>query len=152
LLSGLLQMFNWVAPARALRIPREVREMFHLSEPTSDDLALPDDLPGADRVARLHVRVPGGQVRRVRDDHDPGGVGAVGVVPADVHDAPVAGRPDRRAVRGDDVDAVVEVGAPVPRSVARVAAAAELAADPADERPAEAAVELRGDVPARPLL
>ena len=43
LLSGLLQIFNWVAPARALRIPREVREMFHLPEPTSDALALPDD-------------------------------------------------------------------------------------------------------------
>jgi len=43
LLCGLLNVFNWVAPSRALRLPREIREMFHLSEPTSEALALPDD-------------------------------------------------------------------------------------------------------------
>ena len=49
------------------------------------------------RVLRLHVGVPGLQPGAVGDDHDPGRVGAVGVVPADVGDDAVARRADRRA-------------------------------------------------------
>ena len=40
LLAGLLNVFNWVAPARAAQIPRWVREKFHLAEPTSEEKAL----------------------------------------------------------------------------------------------------------------
>ena len=43
LLCGLLHVFNWVAPSRAHRLPREIREMFHLPEPTAEALARPDD-------------------------------------------------------------------------------------------------------------
>jgi hypothetical protein len=43
LLGGLLHLFNWIAPARALQIPAEIRETFHLSKPTTEDLALPED-------------------------------------------------------------------------------------------------------------
>jgi hypothetical protein len=52
LLTGLLHLFNWVAPARALRLPREIRELLHLAEPNADDLALPDD----ERVRLLDSR------------------------------------------------------------------------------------------------
>lgn len=40
LLAGLLNVFNWVAPARALGLPSWVRERFHLPQPTSEELAL----------------------------------------------------------------------------------------------------------------
>ena len=40
LLAGLLNVFNWVAPARAAQIPRWVREKFHLVEPTAAEKKL----------------------------------------------------------------------------------------------------------------
>jgi hypothetical protein len=40
LLGGLLQLFNWIAPSRARKLPAEIRERFHLVEPSSEDLAL----------------------------------------------------------------------------------------------------------------
>jgi hypothetical protein len=40
LLGGLLQIFNWIAPARALTLPAWVRKEFCLREPTSEELAL----------------------------------------------------------------------------------------------------------------
>jgi hypothetical protein len=43
LLGGLLQVFNWIAPARAMRIPSEIRTEFHLSAPSGEDLFLPED-------------------------------------------------------------------------------------------------------------
>jgi hypothetical protein len=43
LLGGLLQVFNWIAPARAKELPGAVREMFHLPEATSEELAQADD-------------------------------------------------------------------------------------------------------------
>jgi hypothetical protein len=43
LLAGLLHLFNWVAPARALQLPEQVRESFHLSRPSAEDLALPEE-------------------------------------------------------------------------------------------------------------
>src|SRR5690242_20156495 len=82
-----------------------------------DDLALLHALPDIDRSLRLHVRIPGPQVPGVGDDHDPGGIGAVGPVPADVDDLPAGRSPDRGAVRPDEVDAVMEVGATVARGV-----------------------------------
>jgi hypothetical protein len=42
LLAGLLQVFNWVSPAEAQRIPKSVREKFCLPDITSGDLELPD--------------------------------------------------------------------------------------------------------------
>ncbi len=39
LLAGLLQVFNWLAPAKAREIPAEVRRHFCLPEPTSEALA-----------------------------------------------------------------------------------------------------------------
>src|SRR4029453_14530760 len=104
---------------------------------------VPNDLAGAHVLANrhrrrwLHMRIPGLQVRRVGDDHDPGRVGAVCVVPAHIHDRALARGPDRRAIRPDDVDAVVEVGTAVAGAVARVTAAADLAADPPAKRPGE---------------
>src|SRR3954470_11139728 len=65
----------------------------------------------AARVAWLHVGVPGLQPLAVGDDDDPCRIGAVGIVPADVDDRAGARRLDGRAVRRDEVDAGVEVGA-----------------------------------------
>jgi hypothetical protein len=42
LLAGLLQIFNWLAPARAVQIPHAVRRHFCLAEPTSEALANPE--------------------------------------------------------------------------------------------------------------
>jgi hypothetical protein len=52
LLSGLLQVFNWVSPDRAKLIPPEIRREFNLPEVTSDDLALPQNY----RVELLDIR------------------------------------------------------------------------------------------------
>ena len=43
LLAGLLHLFNWMAPARALKLPAEIRDPFHLPRPSAEDLALPED-------------------------------------------------------------------------------------------------------------
>ena len=43
LLAGLLHLFNWIAPSRALRLPSEIRDVFQLPLPTAGDLALPED-------------------------------------------------------------------------------------------------------------
>lgn len=43
LLGGLLQVFNWVAPAQAKEIPARIREHFCLPAVTSKDLEVPDD-------------------------------------------------------------------------------------------------------------
>jgi hypothetical protein len=40
LLTGLLHVFNWVAPAKAAQLPEWVRERFHLANITSADLNL----------------------------------------------------------------------------------------------------------------
>jgi hypothetical protein len=42
LLGGLLQVFNWVAPAEAKQIPQRVRDHFCLRDIRSEDLQLPD--------------------------------------------------------------------------------------------------------------
>ena len=42
LLGGLLQVFNWVAPAEAKQIPERIRKQFCLPDITSSDLQLPD--------------------------------------------------------------------------------------------------------------
>lgn len=42
LLAGLLHIFNWLAPTRALTIPLEVRRHFCLSDPDSEVLARPE--------------------------------------------------------------------------------------------------------------
>ncbi len=42
LLAGLLQVFNWVAPAQALKIPQEIRRHFFLPQPDSGALARPE--------------------------------------------------------------------------------------------------------------
>ena len=42
LLAGLLQVFNWVAPEEAKKIPTEIRRHFCLPEITSEDLETPD--------------------------------------------------------------------------------------------------------------
>ena len=42
LLGGLLQVFNWVAPVEAEKIPQHVRERFCLRKITSADLTVPD--------------------------------------------------------------------------------------------------------------
>jgi hypothetical protein len=42
LLGGLLQVFNWVAPAQAKHIPERIRKHFGLSEVTAVDLEVPD--------------------------------------------------------------------------------------------------------------
>lgn len=42
LLGGLLQVFNWVAPAEAKKMPAPIRERFCLREITSHDLDVPD--------------------------------------------------------------------------------------------------------------
>lgn len=39
LLNGLLQVFNWLAPEQARKIPETIRARFHLPVPTSADLA-----------------------------------------------------------------------------------------------------------------
>ena len=52
LLAGLLNVFNWVAPARAAQIPGWVREKYHLVDPTAEEKAL--DLQ--ERVALLDSR------------------------------------------------------------------------------------------------
>lgn len=52
LLSGLLQVFNWVSPVRARLIPEKIRELFHLPEPRPQELELPGEL----RVALLDSR------------------------------------------------------------------------------------------------
>lgn len=43
LLAALVQTFAWVAPARAARIPRPVREALGLPEPSPAELALPEN-------------------------------------------------------------------------------------------------------------
>ena len=43
LLGGLLQVFNWVAPAEAARIPAAIRDLFCLADVTSQDLEVPDN-------------------------------------------------------------------------------------------------------------
>src|SRR5262245_21016863 len=98
----------------------------------ADQLALLDLTAGLDPArerVRLHVGVPGLEIAGVDDDHDPGRVGAVGVIPADVADSTGPGGPDRlaAATRCHDVDPVVVVGAAVARPVAGVRAAAVLA-------------------------
>lgn len=52
LLSGLLQVFNWVAPREAREIPERIRRMFHLPELTAEELAEPEQ----PRVAVLDSR------------------------------------------------------------------------------------------------
>ena len=82
----------------------------------ADDLAgRARGCPGGCRPgSRLHVGVPGLEPGAVGDDHDPGRVGAVGVVPADVRDDAVARGADLGAGRRDDVDALVEVARSCP--------------------------------------
>lgn len=43
LLSGLLQVFNWVAPAQAKEIPSRIREQFCLPKVTMAELEIPDN-------------------------------------------------------------------------------------------------------------
>jgi hypothetical protein len=52
LLGGLLQVFNWVAPAEALSIPSTIRERFCLREATSEE----SEKPGTDRKMLLDSR------------------------------------------------------------------------------------------------
>src|SRR5262245_9014298 len=122
-----------------------------------------DDLPGLDRTpdtdpagerVALHVGVPRLQVGGVDDEHDPGRLGAVGVVPAEVAGPAWSGGRDRgaAALRRDDVDAVVEVRAALAGPIAGIRAAAELTGDHALHRPLERAVELRRDVAELDLL
>ncbi len=42
LLGGLLQVFNWVAPAEAKQIPDRIRKLFCLPDVTTADLEVPD--------------------------------------------------------------------------------------------------------------
>lgn len=42
LLAGLLQVFNWVAPAEAKEIPANIRKLFCLPDASSADLEVPD--------------------------------------------------------------------------------------------------------------
>jgi hypothetical protein len=42
LLRGLLQVFNWLAPAKAMEIPAGIRERFCLKQPSSEALAQPE--------------------------------------------------------------------------------------------------------------
>ena len=42
LLGGLLQVFNWVAPEEAIKIPAQIRQQFCLPDITSADLETPD--------------------------------------------------------------------------------------------------------------
>jgi hypothetical protein len=47
LLGGLLQVFNWISPAKAAHLPENVRREFCLEQPTFDDLSLaPEYRPG----------------------------------------------------------------------------------------------------------
>jgi hypothetical protein len=39
LLGGLLQVFNWLAPAKALQLPETIRQRFCLKQPSADALA-----------------------------------------------------------------------------------------------------------------
>ncbi len=43
LLGGLLHVFNWVAPSKAIWLPAGIRELFHLAEITGGDLGMPED-------------------------------------------------------------------------------------------------------------
>src|SRR6185437_2842219 len=126
---------------RAGRVPRVAL--------VADELALLDHAAGVEaaRVARLQVGVPRLHRIAVGDDHDPGRVGAVRVVPADVDDGAVAGRTDGRAVRGDDVDALVEMRAVAQRRLPREPGAPEVLRHVPVHRPFQLAVVGRGDVP-----
>src|SRR4051794_18120499 len=112
-----------------------------------DDLALLDALPDVDRSLRLHVRVPRAEVPGVGDHHDPRRIRTVGPVPADVDHLATGRRADRRSVRPDEVDPVVEVSASVTRGVILERAAAVLTADgEVVHGPAHRPVELARDV------
>lgn len=52
LLGGLLQVFNWVAPAEAKEIPAEIRQRFCLRDVTAEDL----QVPAAERKLLLDSR------------------------------------------------------------------------------------------------
>lgn len=43
LLAGLLQVFNWVCPDKAILLPAEVRKQFNLETPTNEELSMPAD-------------------------------------------------------------------------------------------------------------